>query len=71
MDSNKGQNSNLPKSARVIFGIFMILVYVGMGALFLLGFFKQILPETIGNIVGVILALYGVWRGYRLYKGMN
>lgn len=64
-------NNHLPKSARIIFGIFMILVYVGMGALFLLGFFKQILPETIGNIVGVILCVYGVWRGYRLYKGMN
>lgn len=64
-------NNHLPKSVRIIFGIFMILVYIGMGALFLLGFFKQILPETIGNIVGVILCVYGVWRGYRLYKGMN
>ena len=49
----------------------MILVYLGMGTLFLMGYFKQILPEMIGNIVGVLLAIYGLWRGYRLFKGMN
>ncbi len=64
-------NNHLPKGARLLFGIFMILVYVGMGSLFLMGYFETILPTTIGNIVGVILAIYGVWRGYRLFKGMR
>lgn len=71
MESRNRKGNQLPKGARIIFGIFMILVYLGMGTLFLMGYFKQILPEMIGNIVGVLLAIYGLWRGYRLFKGMN
>lgn len=68
-----GQNdnmNNLPKGGRVIFGIFMILVYVGVGLLFIFDVFK--LENTAINCsVGGVLCAYGVWRGYRLYKGMN
>lgn len=71
MESRNKKNNQLPKGARIIFGIFMVLVYLGMGALFLMGYFKEILPEMIGNIVGVLLGIYGLWRGYRLFKGMN
>lgn len=71
MSTNTNGGNNLPKGARLIFGIFMILIYVGMGLLFMLGFFEQILSATIGNIVGVVLMVYGIWRGYRLFKGMN
>lgn len=68
-DSDNNENPT-PNSVRLWFGIFMILVYVGVGLLFLLDIFM------IGNpgvciAVGVILCLYGVWRGYRLYKGIN
>lgn len=60
--------ANTPKGARMAFGIFMILVYVGVGVLFICDVFN-IDNTTISTIVGAILCLYGVWRGYRLFTG--
>lgn len=62
-------NSNNPKSMRLIFGIFMIIVYVAVGVLFICNVF-DIIDQTISIIIGALLCVYGVWRGYRLYKGM-
>lgn len=59
-----------PKGARLAFGIFMILFYIGVGILFFLNIF-QIDSAAIRIIIGVLLCAYGVFRGYRLYKGMN
>ncbi len=60
----------MPKGGRLIFGIFMVLVYVAVGLLFIFNIFN-IDNETISIICGALLCAYGVWRGYRLYKGMN
>ena len=59
-----------PKGARLAFGILMICVYIGVGLLFIFNIFDTI-DKTVSIIVGALLCLYGVWRGYRLYKGMN
>lgn len=66
---NDNQN-NLPKGGRIIFGIFMILVYLAVGLLFIFDVFK-IDNTAISASVGGVLCAYGVWRGYRLWKGMN
>lgn len=69
----RGSDNNenyTPKSVRVWFGIFMILVYLGVGLLFILNVFS-IDNITISRVVGGILCVYGVWRGIRLFKGMN
>ena len=64
-------NENLtPKSLRIWFGIFMVLVYLGVGLLFISDV-VSIDNKTISCTVGGILCVYGVWRGYRLYRGMN
>ena len=63
-------NNNLPKGGRIIFGIFMILVYLAVGLLFIFDVFK-IDNVAISASVGGVLCAYGVWRGYRLWKGMN
>lgn len=63
-------NNNLPKGGRIIFGIFMILVYLAVGLLFIFDVFK-IDNTAISASVGGVLCAYGVWRGYRLWKGMN
>ena len=58
----------------VIFGIFMVLVYIGMGVLLILNFFgaPPTLLWTIANYtVGVILIIYGVWRAIRLIFGLD
>lgn len=62
--------SNTPKGMRLVFGIFMIIVYVAVGIMFITDVFN-IDNKTVSIIVGALLCAYGVWRGYRLYKGMN
>lgn len=61
-------------SMRYIFGIFMILVYLGMGILCVTNFFGY--PDntgwTVGRwVVGVVLIIYGVWRAYRQFAGID
>lgn len=62
--------NNLPKGGRLVFAIFMILVYLGVGLLFIFDVFK-IDNTAVSASVGGVLCAYGVWRGYRLFKGMN
>lgn len=57
---------------RAIFGIFMVIIYVGMGVLLLINFFNW------GGdwgwtrwIVGVVLIIYGFWRAYRQWRGID
>ncbi len=59
----------MPKGGRLVFGIFMVIVYVAVGLLFIFDVFN-IDNTAISSTVGGILCAYGVWRGYRLYKGL-
>lgn len=68
--NDNDHNNGMPKGGRLIFGIFMVLVYLGVGMLFIFDVFN-IDNRAISATVGAILCVYGVWRGYRLYKGMN
>ena len=62
--------NNQPKGMRLVFGIFMVIVYVAVGILFITDVFN-IDNDAISITVGSILCVYGVWRGYRLYKGVT
>lgn len=55
---------------RAIFGVFMIILYVGVGVLLLINFFNWS-PSWAWcrYIVGVVLIIYGLFRGYRQFKG--
>ena len=66
----KDDMNNLPKGGRIIFGIFMILVYLAVGLLFIFDVFN-IDNVAVSASVGGVLCAYGVWRGYRLWKGSN
>lgn len=62
------------KPVRMIFGIFMIIVYISMGVLCLTNWFGY--PDqsgwTIGRwVVGVVLIIYGIWRAYRQFAGID
>lgn len=60
----------MPKGGRLVFGIFMVIVYLAVGLLFIFdvfGFGNQ----TLGYVIGGLLCVYGIWRAVRLYKGMN
>lgn len=63
-------NGNMPKGGRLVFGIFMVIVYVAMGLLFIFDVFN-IDNTAISATCGGLLCAYGVWRGIRLYKGWN
>ncbi|MBD5208695.1 MAG: hypothetical protein K2G11_07210 [Muribaculaceae bacterium] len=68
--ANSMNDPKTPKGARIVFGIFMVLIYLVIGTLFILNIFN-IDNQTISIIVGALLVVYGVWRGYRLYIGSN
>ncbi|MDD7604422.1 MAG: hypothetical protein SPJ71_03575 [Candidatus Limisoma sp.] len=57
-------------SLRVLFGLMMVFVYVGMGLLILLNFFGWS-SELACRLVGSLLILYGIFRGYRHIKGKD
>lgn len=67
-EENKPQQTS--KGGRLAFGILMVLVYLGVGLLFIFKFFNAI-DYTVSCVVGGILIAYGIFRGYRLYKGLN
>lgn len=56
--------------ARIAFGIFMIIIYVGVGALCILDIFNFDNPP-ISMALGILLIVYGLWRAVRLFKGWN
>lgn len=70
MRTSGNNGTGVPKGARFIFGIFMILFYIAVGLLFIFNVFS-IDNTAISATVGGILCAYGVWRGVRLFLGSN
>ncbi|MGM9860230.1 MAG: hypothetical protein ACI31C_05675 [Muribaculaceae bacterium] len=75
MDDLKPQRKpkSLPLSTilGITFGIFMVIVYVGMGYLLMTDFFPMITESRIAWLrwfMGPILVIYGIYRGWRQYK---
>ena len=75
--SNEGNEKKTRTSGasvmRTVFGIFMIVRYVGMGVLFLIDFFNW---ETapwgwLRWVAGFGLIIYGIWRAYRQFAGID
>lgn len=73
MDNRNYNNGDpTPKSMRIWFGVFMIMVYVGVGLLLIIANRTfQLFTPTLSIIVGALLCAYGVFRGYRLYRGLK
>lgn len=65
-DNNGGQE---PKGARLVFGILMIFVYMGVGLLFIFKMIPVIDSDVISYVLGGLLCVYGIWRAVRLFKG--
>lgn len=58
------------KAVAIAFGIFMILVYVGVGVLLIINFFNWDESFTwVRYVLGVLLIIYGIFRAYRQYVG--
>lgn len=59
---------------RAIFGVLMIIVYVGMGIFLIINLFGWTggWGWTLARyVVGVVLILYGLYRAYRQIKGID
>ena len=57
---------------RTIFGIIMVIVYVGMGVLLIINFFNWGGDWAWTRyVVGIVLIIYGFWRAYRQVKGID
>lgn len=70
MENNN--SSSTPHTLKVIFGIFMILIYLGMGVLFMLNFFSWSSNLTwVRWAIGILLVIYGFWRAYRQVKDID
>lgn len=65
--------SKVPQTMRNIFGIIMIIVYVAVGILFLCGAFPMLSGSWawLRWVGGVVLIVYGFWRAYRQFKGID
>ena len=70
MERNLNNGPQMPKGARLAFGILMIFIYLGVGLLFIFNVFS-IDSLALSCVIGGLLIAYGVFRAYRLFKGYN
>lgn len=72
METEKG-TSKMPRIMRNIFGIIMIIVFVAVGIMCLAGVFPSLTGsfEWLRWTGGVVFIIYGFWRGYRQFKGID
>ena len=66
------ENATPNRVMGTIFGIIMIIVYVGVGILLLINFFNWNADWAWTRyVVGVMLIIYGLFRAYRAAKGIK
>ena len=59
--------TGVTQGMKMFFGIFMVLVYLGMAALMVINFFG--LPKYLSWFFAAVFAAYGLYRGYRELTG--
>lgn len=71
MSLQENNCNGTPRGAYLMFGIFMVLVYIGVGICCLCSVFEVILPQGVATALGCLFIVYGIWRGYRLFRRMK
>jgi len=68
-----GNHKGTPSTMSTIFGIFMIIIYIGMGILCFCGFFDWLTGSWawLRWVAGALFVVYGIWRGYRQFAGID
>lgn len=67
----EGKKTAMPFSLRLVFGIFMILVFGFVGLMLLFNWFNVIYDPNwnwLRWVGGPLFILYGIFRAYRLFK---
>lgn len=68
----KKTGNKMFRALRVFFGLFMVLVYLGMAVLMLINFFNWNTSLTwFRYLLAVVFMLYGVYRCYRQIAGID
>lgn len=67
------RNTGTPQTMRNVFGIIMIVIYLGVGILFFCGYFDILFPTWgwVKWVGGILFTVYGLWRAYRQFKGID
>lgn len=62
--------NDTPKSMKRLFGLIMVVIYLGMGSLCLSGFFDELFGSLtrLQQSFGLLFILYGFWRAYRYFR---
>ena len=72
--NDNNRESMIPSTMRIVFGVIMIIVYVGMGILLLINFFDwgdTSVWTWFRWIGGILLIIYGIWRAIRQFWGID
>ena len=68
----KKTGNNIFRTLRVFFGLFMVIVYLGMAYLMFINFFDWNTSLTwFRYVLAVVFMLYGVYRCYRQVIGVD
>lgn len=70
-DEEDAEKKKQPLGMNVVFGMIMIAIYLGMAYLLLFTTLFSNLYDIVRYVMGVVFAVYGVFRGYRLFVGMK
>ncbi|HIX26162.1 MAG TPA: hypothetical protein H9859_00775 [Candidatus Barnesiella excrementigallinarum] len=68
-EDNAGKKK--PLGMNIVFGMIMIAIYLGMSYLLLFTTLFSNLYDIVRYIMGVVFAVYGLFRGYRLFVGIK
>ena len=68
---NTEKEKKQPLSMNIVFGMIMIAIYLGMAYLLLFTSLFSNLYDIVRYIMGGVFAVYGAFRGYRLFVGMK
>ena len=73
MQRDDEKKTNGTSVMRVVFGIIMIIIYVGMGVLLLINFFDwgPGIQQWLRWIGGIAFSVYGIWRAIRQFWGID
>ncbi|MDE7152926.1 MAG: hypothetical protein K2O00_00605 [Muribaculaceae bacterium] len=66
----RSEERRKPNVMNIIFGVIMIVIYVGMGVLLLCTqFFANVITiDWIRYLLGSVFIVYGFWRAYRQFR---
>lgn len=75
MTNDNERRSSIPKAGLLVIAILVVALYIGMGVLFYCNFFGWVewspFMKVMNYVVATVLVLYGIYRAYRVIKGIG